>query len=57
MNISNLKMGGCLAAGSGLIMLEQTLGIDQINLAIREMDQVTKQNAALVEEAAAAAAD
>ena len=34
---------------------EQTAGIDQINLAIGEMDQVTKQNAALVEEAAAAA--
>ncbi len=34
---------------------EQTGGIDQINLAITEMDQVTQQNAALVEEAAAAA--
>ncbi len=34
---------------------EQTGGIDQINTAITEMDQVTQQNAALVEEAAAAA--
>ena len=34
---------------------EQTGGIDQINVAITEMDQVTQQNAALVEEAAAAA--
>ena len=34
---------------------EQTGGIDQINVAISEMDQVTQQNAALVEEAAAAA--
>ena len=34
---------------------EQTSGIDQINVAITEMDQVTQQNAALVEEAAAAA--
>ncbi|MBC7414349.1 MAG: MCP four helix bundle domain-containing protein [Herminiimonas sp.] len=34
---------------------EQTGGIDQINTAIIEMDQVTQQNAALVEEAAAAA--
>ena len=34
---------------------EQTTGIDQINQAITQMDQVTQQNAALVEEAAAAA--
>jgi methyl-accepting chemotaxis protein len=33
---------------------EQTAGIDQINLAIAQMDQVTQQNASLVEEAAAA---
>ena len=33
----------------------QTSGIDQINTAVTEMDQVTQQNAALVEEAAAAA--
>ncbi|MGV8899500.1 MAG: methyl-accepting chemotaxis protein [Burkholderiaceae bacterium] len=35
---------------------EQTSGIEQINQAISQMDQVTQQNAALVEEAAAAAA-
>jgi len=34
---------------------EQSEGIDQINLAIVQMDQVTQQNAALVEQAAAAA--
>jgi methyl-accepting chemotaxis protein len=34
---------------------EQEAGIDQINQAISEMDSVTQQNAALVEEAAAAA--
>ncbi|CAN7624171.1 methyl-accepting chemotaxis protein [Pseudoduganella sp. LjRoot289] len=33
---------------------EQTLGIEQINAAISQMDEVTQQNAALVEEAAAA---
>jgi methyl-accepting chemotaxis protein len=33
---------------------EQTAGIEQINQAITQMDQVTQQNAALVEEAAAA---
>ncbi|GJI91453.1 methyl-accepting chemotaxis protein [Duganella hordei] len=35
---------------------EQSIGIDQVNTAITQMDQVTQQNAALVEEAAAAAA-
>ncbi len=34
---------------------EQTSGIDQINTAIMQMDEVTQQNASLVEEAAAAA--
>jgi methyl-accepting chemotaxis protein len=33
---------------------EQTLGIEQINAAISQMDEVTQQNAALVEQAAAA---
>jgi methyl-accepting chemotaxis protein len=36
---------------------EQTSGIGQINRAITQLDQVTQQNAALVEEAAAAAAE
>jgi len=36
--------------------LEQTQGIEQINQAIVQMDAVTQQNAALVEEASAAAA-
>jgi methyl-accepting chemotaxis protein len=39
-----------IAAASG----EQSLGIDQINTAVTQMDQVTQENAALVEEAAAA---
>lgn len=34
---------------------EQTTGIDQISRAVSQMDEVTQQNAALVEEAAAAA--
>ena len=33
---------------------EQTIGIEQINMAITQMDEVTQQNAALVEQAAAA---
>jgi len=43
-------MGEITAASS-----EQTSGIEQINQAIVQMDQHTQQNAALVEEAAAAA--
>jgi methyl-accepting chemotaxis protein len=35
--------------------VEQTAGIEQVNIAITQMDEVTQQNAALVEEAAAAA--
>ena len=34
---------------------EQSAGIEQVNIAIVQMDQVTQQNAALVEQAAAAA--
>jgi methyl-accepting chemotaxis protein len=34
---------------------EQTAGIEQVGVAVIQMDQVTQQNAALVEEAAAAA--
>ena len=34
---------------------EQTAGIDQINVAVGQLDQATQQNAALVEESAAAA--
>jgi len=34
---------------------EQSTGIEQVNQAVTQMDQVTQQNAALVEEASAAA--
>ena len=35
---------------------EQSTGIEQVNRAVAQMDEVTQQNAALVEQAAAAAA-
>ena len=35
--------------------IEQSSGIDQVNIAVAQMDEVTQQNAALVEQAAAAA--
>lgn len=34
---------------------EQRSGIEQVNLAVTQMDEVTQQNAALVEQASAAA--
>ncbi|HKR44102.1 MAG TPA: hypothetical protein VJU59_31245, partial [Paraburkholderia sp.] len=34
---------------------EQSRGIEQVNIAIAQMDQTTQQNAAMVEQAAAAA--
>ncbi|WP_345817296.1 methyl-accepting chemotaxis protein (plasmid) [Paraburkholderia sp. PREW-6R] len=43
---------GEIATASG----EQSRGIEQVNLAVTQMDGVTQQNAALVEEAAAASA-
>jgi len=39
----------------GAATLEQTTGISQVNDAVTQLDQVTQQNAALVEESAAAA--
>ncbi len=42
---------GDIAIASG----EQSRGIDQVGLAVAEMDRVTQQNAALVEESATAA--
>ncbi|NYE60013.1 methyl-accepting chemotaxis protein [Duganella sp. 1224] len=44
-----------IMAEIALASQEQNAGIEQINQAISQMDQVTQQNAALVEEAAAAA--
>jgi methyl-accepting chemotaxis protein-1 (serine sensor receptor) len=48
-SVTNI-MGEMMTAGD-----EQSAGIAQINQAVAQMDQVTQQNAALVEEAAAAA--
>jgi methyl-accepting chemotaxis protein-2 (aspartate sensor receptor) len=55
------QRGGQRAAVSGIMAEiaqaseEQRSGIEQVNQAIAQMDQVTQQNAALVEEATAAA--
>jgi methyl-accepting chemotaxis protein len=44
-----------LIAGISSASAEQTQGIAQVDLAVQQLDQVTQQNAALVEEGAAAA--
>ena len=50
------SIGRVTAIMSGIAMAsqEQSVGIEQVNQAIAQMDQVTQQKAALVEEAAAA---
>ena len=44
-----------IVAGISAASTEQTIGIEQVNKAVAQMDEVTQQNAALVEQAAAAA--
>jgi methyl-accepting chemotaxis protein len=44
-----------IVSGIATASLEQNAGIDQVHAAVVQMDGVTQQNAALVEEAAAAA--
>ncbi|MBP0599682.1 MCP four helix bundle domain-containing protein [Herbaspirillum sp. LeCh32-8] len=54
--VSSVRRVTDIVAEISAASAEQTSGIEQINHAITQMDQVTQQNAALVEEAAAAAA-
>ncbi|ATQ75511.1 hypothetical protein CR152_14015 [Massilia violaceinigra] len=53
--VSSVKRVTDIMADISLASQEQTAGIEQVNLAIGQMDQATQQNAALVEQAAAAA--
>ena len=54
--VSAIRRVTDIMAGIAAASQEQTDGIEQVNSAIGQMDAVTQQNAALVEEAAAAAA-
>jgi methyl-accepting chemotaxis protein len=54
--VAQVKRVSDLLAEMGAAAHEQTIGIDQVNGAVTQLDQVTQQNAALVEESAAAAA-
>jgi methyl-accepting chemotaxis protein len=53
--VDGVKRVSDIIAGITTASQEQSAGIEQVNLAITQMDQVTQQNAALVEEASAAA--
>lgn len=53
--VESIRQVGDIISEISAAGTEQTLGIEQINQAIMEMDSVTQQNAALVEQSAAAA--
>jgi len=53
--VTSIQQVTDLVANISAASAEQTSGIEQVNTAIIQMDEVTQQNAALVEEAAAAA--
>jgi len=54
--VSNVKKVGDIIAEIAAASAEQTAGIEQINMAITNMDEMTQQNAALAEETSAASA-
>jgi len=53
--IQQVRRVGDLVSEITAATVEQSQGIDQVGLAVSQLDQVTQQNAALVEESAAAA--
>jgi methyl-accepting chemotaxis protein len=53
--VASVKRVSDIIAEISTASAEQTTGLEQINIAIAQMDEVTQRNAALVEESAAAA--
>jgi methyl-accepting chemotaxis protein len=53
--VESIKKVAQIVAGIASASADQATGIDQINIALTQMDEVTQQNSALVEENAAAA--
>ncbi len=53
--VNSVKKVSDIVAEIAAASQEQSIGIEQVNKAITQLDEVTQQNAALVEEAAAAA--
>lgn len=53
--VASVKRASGIMADIATASLEQSAGIDQVNQAVSQMDEVTQRNAALVQQAAAAA--
>jgi methyl-accepting chemotaxis protein len=53
--VTSVQLVADIITGTAEASQEQSAGIDQVNQAVGQMDVITQQNAALVEEAAAAA--
>lgn len=53
--VDSVKRAAAIMSDISSSSLEQSAGIEQVNQAITQMDEITQQNAALVEQAAAAA--
>jgi methyl-accepting chemotaxis protein len=53
--VASIKRVSDIMAEISAASKEQSSGIDQVNIAVSQMDKITQQNAALVEQAAAAA--
>jgi len=52
--VTSVQLAADIIGGTAEASKEQSLGIEQINQAVGQMDEMTGQNAALVEQAAAA---
>ncbi len=53
--VTSVQLVADIIGGTATASQEQSAGIEQVNQAVSQMDEITQQNAALVEEAAAAA--
>jgi aerotaxis receptor len=52
--VTSVQLAADIISGTAAASQEQSAGIDQVNQAVSHMDEITQQNAALVEQAAAA---
>ena len=53
--VTSVQLVADIISGTATASQEQSAGIEQVNQAVGQMDEITQQNAALVEQAAAAA--
>ena len=53
--VTSVQLVADIISGTAAASQEQSAGIEQVNQAVGQMDEITQQNAALVEQAAAAA--